>query len=162
MGSDSSVLEDGERPAGEVDNPQPLRVKPRTGQSKRAQRTTRQGQVVAPAELAGVPANGAKSTGSKSSAKSSPRYQDGDSIDLPEIPTDLEDEDERVISDWENSPALNRELLKQEKIDPASIFGLRTGINLEEMFKSNERKGSARTSWLVCLVFISNRWVVRG
>jgi hypothetical protein len=64
---------------------------------------------------------------SKPSAKSFPRYQSGDSIDLSKIPTDSEDEDSeheaaknRDIPRWSNNPALNQGLLIQETIDPVS------------------------------------------
>lgn len=105
-----------------------------------------------PARPAGAAANSVKSTG-KPSVKSSSRYQNRDSIDLPEFPTDPEDEDseEEAAKNWENSPALNQQLLIQEKIDPASVFGLPTEINLEEVFKSTERTDSAQTPWLVRL-----------
>lgn len=83
----------------------------------------------------------------KSTAKplaSSSRYQNGDSIVLPEIATDLEDE---VAKDsWENTPAL----LMQEKMDPASVFGP-PQINLEDVFRSTEHTDSAQKPWLVRL-----------
>jgi hypothetical protein len=107
-----------------------------------------------PARPAGPAANGGKSTG-KPSAKSSPRYQNGDSIDLPEIPTDSEDEDSEdeaarnfPIPNWANSPALNQGLLIQETMDPVSVFGLPGEIKLEEVFKNTDRhpRFRARTS----------------
>jgi hypothetical protein len=107
-----------------------------------------------PARPAGPTANGIKSTG-KPSAKSSPRYQNGDSIDLPEIPTDSEDEDSEdeaaknfPIPNWANSPALNQGLLIQETMDPVSVFGLPGEIKLEEVFKNTDRhpRFRARTS----------------
>lgn len=107
-----------------------------------------------PARPAGPAPNGVKSTG-KPSAKSSPRYQNGDSIDLPEIPTDSEDEDSEdeaarnfPIPNWANSPALNQGLLIQETMDPVSVFGLPGEIKLEEVFKNTDRypRFRARTS----------------
>ncbi len=118
------MLEDEGCAASEVDNPQPLHVKPRTGRSKRAQRTPREDGVAAPAELAGVPANGAKSSRSKALA-----YEDGGCSDLPHIPTDSEDGDEGAAPDWTNSPELRQLLRKQRKTNPASVFGLCPGIS---------------------------------
>lgn len=107
-----------------------------------------------PARPAVTAANGVKSSG-KPAVKSSPRYQNGDSIDLPEIPTDSEDEDSDdeaangfPIPNWANSPALNQGLLIQEGVDPVSVFGLPGEIKLEEVFKNVERhpRFRARTS----------------
>lgn len=92
-------------------------------------------------------APGGKST-AKPSAKSSPRYLNGDSIDLPEIQTDDEDEDEYSDDDdkskfpipgWANSPALRAGIMRQETIDPATVFGVPGEIKLEEVFKNKER-----------------------
>jgi hypothetical protein len=107
-----------------------------------------------PARPAGPAVNGIKSNG-KPSARSSPRYQNGDSIDLPEIPTDSEDEDSDdeaannfPVPHWANSPALNQGLILQEGMDPVSVFGLPGEIKLEEVFKNVERhpRFRARTS----------------
>jgi hypothetical protein len=107
-----------------------------------------------PARPAGPTATGGKSTG-KPSAKSSPRYQNGDSIDLPEIHTDSEDEDSDdggasnfPVPGWANSPALRSGLIRQEGIDPATVFGLPGEIRLEEVFKNKDRQARfrARTS----------------
>jgi hypothetical protein len=75
--------------------------------------------------------NGITSTGNPS-AKSSLRHQNGDSIDLPEILTDPEDEDSEV--------------------EPGEV-------NLKEVFESTERHSQLRertagvqTSWLVRLL----------
>jgi hypothetical protein len=102
-----------------------------------------------PARPAGV-APGIKSS-AKPSAKSSPRYQNGDSIDLPEIQTDSEDEDSDdgggsnfPVPGWANSPALRAGIIRQETIDPASVFGLPGEIKLEEVFKNKERHGRFR------------------
>lgn len=101
-----------------------------------------------PTKPASTAANGVRSTG-LASARSSPCYQNGDSIDLPEIPTDSECEgfeNEVAIPDWANSPAL----LIQETMDPVSVFGLPGEIKLAEMFKSAEGPG-ALTAGLVRL-----------
>lgn len=101
----------------------------------------------------GAPANGGKSAG-KSAARSSPRYQNGENIELPEINTDSEDEDDDANDDfvplaWANSPALRSQLAKQESIDPSEVFGQPGPLNMEEVFpKSKDRfhKFRARTS----------------
>ncbi|PBP22335.1 inner centromere protein [Diplocarpon rosae] len=90
----------------------------------------------------------------KSAAKSSPRYQNGESIELPEIHTDSEDEDsdaggEFPAVEWTNSPALRERLITQEGVNPADIFGQPGALNMEEVFsKSKDRfhKFRARTS----------------
>jgi hypothetical protein len=94
---------------------------------------------------------GAKSA--KSAAKSSPRYQNGENIELPEIHTDSEDEDSGEENfdapSWTDSPALRAQLARQEPMDPATVFGLPGPLNMEEVFsKSKDRwhKFRARTS----------------
>lgn len=100
----------------------------------------------------GAPNGGAKS-GAKSAAKSSPRYQNGENIELPEIHTDSEDEDSADDNfdapSWTDSPALRKAIARQEPIDPATIFGQPGPLNMEEVFsKSKDRwhKFRARTS----------------
>ena len=97
--------------------------------------------------------NGAGKSGAKSAAKSSPRYQNGESIDLPEINTDSEDEEDEAEDfakpKWTESPDLRRQLFDQEQIDPAEVFGQPGPLNMEEVFsKSKDRwhKFRARTS----------------
>jgi hypothetical protein len=87
------------------------------------------------------------------SAKSSPRFPNGDAIELPEINTDDEDSDEDdshiAIAPWADSPALKPALMAQEMMDPMQIFGPPRPINMEEVFsKSKDRfhKFRARTS----------------
>lgn len=91
----------------------------------------------------------------KSAAKSSPRFQNGESIELPEINTDDEDDDEYddgakdMIASWADSPNLRRALVEQESKDPFQVFGAPGPLNMEEVFaKSKERfhKFRARTS----------------
>lgn len=97
--------------------------------------------------------NAAKST-AKSATRSSPRFQNGDSIELPEIQTDDEDEDDdephgMSVAAWADSPDLRRALMRQEGMDPSQIFGPPAPLNMEEVFsKSKERwhKFRARTS----------------
>ncbi|KAK2754188.1 inner centromere protein [Colletotrichum kahawae] len=87
----------------------------------------------------------------KSATRSSPRFQDGEKIELPEIDTDPEDEDENddFVAPWADSPDLRRALMRQETLDPQGIFGPPRALNMEEVFNnSKERwhKFRARTS----------------
>ncbi|KAM0350289.1 hypothetical protein ACHAPU_003456 [Fusarium lateritium] len=99
------------------------------------------------------PVGGIKSA-AKSVQRSSPRFQNGEAIELPEIQTDDEDEDDDepqagTIAAWANSPFLTQTLYNQEGLDPASIFGPPMPLNMEEVFdKSKDRhhKFRARTS----------------
>ena len=102
-----------------------------------------------PARPAGAPGGG-KST-IKSTARSSPRFPNGEAIELPEIETDDEDEDDGHFGTaaWADSPEIRRALMQQETIDPMRIFGAPAPLNMEEVFhKSQERfhKFRARTS----------------
>ncbi|KAL2754281.1 hypothetical protein ACRALDRAFT_1081382 [Sodiomyces alcalophilus JCM 7366] len=103
-----------------------------------------------PARTPGMAA--AKST-AKAGTRSSPRFQNGESIELPEIETDDDDEDEDEAplgaAAWADSPDLRRALMRQETMDPALIFGPPAPLNMEEVFsKSKDRwhKFRARTS----------------
>ncbi|KAM0431968.1 hypothetical protein ACHAPT_005223 [Fusarium lateritium] len=105
-----------------------------------------------PARLAAV--NGAKSV-AKSAQRSSPRFQNGEAVELPEIQTDDEDEDDDddphalAVAAWADSPDLRRALMRQETMDPSQIFGPPAPLNMEEVFnQSKERfhKFRARTS----------------
>lgn len=100
----------------------------------------------------GVPYGSGKS-GAKSAAKSSPRYQNGEDIELAEIHTDSEDEDSDAgdfpAVEWTNSPALRQTLISQESVNPADIFGLPGPLHMEEVFSKNKdrfHKFRARTS----------------
>ncbi|KAF2840233.1 hypothetical protein M501DRAFT_1002545 [Patellaria atrata CBS 101060] len=76
------------------------------------------------------------------SAKSSPRYTPGETIALPEIATDSEDEDsenEWAAPSWVNSPALRELLSAQQLVDPESVFGPIAPLQMEEIFKNKER-----------------------
>ncbi|KAL2022586.1 hypothetical protein VTK56DRAFT_4930 [Thermocarpiscus australiensis] len=113
-----------------------------------------------PARPAGAAAAGAGSKSAKSSAaaaaRSSPRFQqNGDAIDLPEIQTDDDsDEDDGqqqhgAVAAWADSPALKAALLAQERVDPMQVFGPPAPLNMEEVFsKTKDRwhKFRARTS----------------
>ncbi|KAK4099314.1 hypothetical protein N658DRAFT_453368 [Parathielavia hyrcaniae] len=90
----------------------------------------------------------------KSVARSSPRYQNGEAIELPDIQTDDDSDDDDddghvAIAPWADSPALKAALLAQERVDPMQVFGPPAPLNMEEVFnKSKDRwnKFRARTS----------------
>ncbi|CAK7269402.1 hypothetical protein SEPCBS57363_003585 [Sporothrix epigloea] len=103
-------------------------------------------------QLAGKSAakSAVKSIG-KPTAKSSPRYPNGDAIELPDIQTDDEDSEEEHVNaaPWADSPDLRRALMRQETVDPFAVFGPPGPLNMEEVFnKTKERwhKYRARTS----------------
>ncbi|TWU76532.1 hypothetical protein ED733_007706 [Metarhizium rileyi] len=99
-----------------------------------------------------APVNSAISA-AKSVPRSSPRFQNGEAIELPEIQTDDDSEDDEAngvaVAPWADSPDLRRALFDQEDMDPAVIFGPPRPLNMEEVFsKSKDRwhKFRARTS----------------
>ncbi|KAI3331534.1 hypothetical protein HD806DRAFT_477624 [Xylariaceae sp. AK1471] len=107
-----------------------------------------------PARPVGMAA--AKST-AKSATRSSPRFQNGESIELPEINTDDEDDDDDdddgggkgLVADWADSPNLRRALVEQENKNPFEVFGAPAPLNMEEVFARNKDrfpKFRARTS----------------
>jgi hypothetical protein len=87
-----------------------------------------------------------------SAAKSSPQYPPGDSIALPEIATDSEDEDSDdgfSVPGWANSPALRELLSQQQLVDPESVFGPIAPLQMDEVFKDSKdrlKKFRDRTS----------------
>jgi hypothetical protein len=89
---------------------------------------------------------------SKSVARSSPRFPNGESIELPDIQTDDDSDDGDAhfeFAAWADSPALKAALLAQERVDPMQVFGPPAPLNMEEVFnKSKDRwhKFRARTS----------------
>ncbi|KAI1752586.1 hypothetical protein F4782DRAFT_500873 [Xylaria castorea] len=104
-----------------------------------------------PARPAGMAAT---KSAAKSATRSSPRFQNGDSIELPEINTDDEDEDEDddgrgLVADWADSPNLRKALVEQENKNPFEVFGAPAPLNMEEVFARNKDrfpKFRARTS----------------
>ncbi|CAJ2513620.1 Uu.00g017390.m01.CDS01 [Anthostomella pinea] len=92
----------------------------------------------------------------KSATRSSPRFQNGDAIELPEINTDDDDDDDDdddggkdMVAAWADSPNLRRALVEQETQNPFEVFGAPGPLNMEEVFvKSKDRfhKFRARTS----------------
>jgi len=107
----------------------------------------------APGQAHKTPARTALPSKQPKSAAQSPRFPNGDAIELPEINTEDEDSDEDdahvAIAPWADSPALKGALMAQEMLDPMQIFGPPRPINMEEVFsKSKDRfqKFRARTS----------------
>jgi hypothetical protein len=100
----------------------------------------------------GRPVGGAIPKSAKSGIRSSPRFQNGEAIELPDIQTDddSDDDDGHVpIASWADSPALKAALLAQERVDPMQVFGPPAPLNMEEVFnKTKDRwhKFRARTS----------------
>jgi len=87
----------------------------------------------------------------KSGAKSSPYYPPGETIALPEIATDSEDEDsenEFQAPSWVDSPALRELLQQQQLVDPENVFGPIAPLHMEEVFRNKDRhkKFRERTS----------------
>jgi hypothetical protein len=91
----------------------------------------------------------------KAVARPSPKFPNGESIELPEIQTEDEDDSENEggkqhqVPDWAESSNLHRVLVQQESIDPHKIFGPPARLIMEEVFsKSKDRwhKFRARTS----------------
>lgn len=95
----------------------------------------------------------AAKSAAKSATRSSPRFQNGENIELPEIETDEDEDDEDDhkglgVASWADTPELRRELMKQETVDPLQVFGPPAPLKLEEVFKNKDRwaKFRARTS----------------
>lgn len=78
--------------------------------------------------------------------KSSPQYQNGESIHLPEIPTDSEDEDSEEegnafpIPDWATPGHLTEQLIRQEGIDGDAVFGPIAPLKMEEIFAKGNKE----------------------
>jgi hypothetical protein len=87
-------------------------------------------------------------------AKSSPQYPPSESIVLPEINTDSEDDDSDgegfQAPDWTRTPQLRELLEKQQLVDPEAIFGPIAPLHMEEVFnrgsKERLKKFRERTS----------------
>lgn len=75
--------------------------------------------------------------------KPSPKYPNGENINLPEIPTDSEDEDSETeilpVPKWAQPKELDAILRQQEGMEADSIFGPIAPFSLEETFKSDKR-----------------------
>jgi hypothetical protein len=80
----------------------------------------------------------------KASAKSSPHYPNGDHINLPEIPTDSEDEysdNEQIrVPAWAQQEELEITLGDQERrMDPDLVFGPIAELRMEELFSGGSK-----------------------
>jgi len=93
----------------------------------------------------------AAKSAAKSAKRSSPRFQNGENVELPEIQTDDEDEDDEEqakglgIASWVDTPELRRELMRQETLDPLQVFGPPAPLKLEEVFKNKDRWNKFRS-----------------
>lgn len=77
--------------------------------------------------------------------RASPVYPNGDSIKLPEIPTDSEDEDDSdaepaVVPDWARPENLQELLVAQEGEEPENVFGPAPPLHMEEIFKDSKHR----------------------
>lgn len=60
--------------------------------------------------------------------------------ELPEIESDSEDEsDGNVLASWANTPELRNALIRQQVVDPDSIFGPIAPLQFDEVFKTSSR-----------------------
>ncbi|KAG0635132.1 hypothetical protein HOY80DRAFT_1140130 [Tuber brumale] len=85
--------------------------------------------------------------------KESPIYQNGELIELPEIPTDSEDEDEDDdyaskdtfrVPDWAESPELRAQLQRQQTMNPEEVFGPMARLDMEAIFTNRNERQMAR------------------
>ncbi|KAK6507353.1 hypothetical protein TWF481_005790 [Arthrobotrys musiformis] len=83
--------------------------------------------------------------------RESPVYPNPESIELPEIHTDSEDDDDDKsfhVPKWADSPELRQALQDQLGIDPETIFGPIAPLSMEDIFRGrgDRAKFRARTS----------------
>lgn len=80
------------------------------------------------------------------SAKKSPFYPDPNSIELPEIATDSEDDEDEdfVQPDWVASPLLRQALQNQQLVDPMEIFGPIEPLRMDDVFRNKDRQKKFR------------------
>lgn len=91
-------------------------------------------------------------------AKDSPIYQNGEFIELPDIPTDSEDDDNNNyapkdnfnVPRWAESPELRALLRQQQTVNPEEIFGPMAKLDMDAIFQNRTDKQAhkfrARTS----------------
>ncbi|RMZ88589.1 hypothetical protein DV736_g4181, partial [Chaetothyriales sp. CBS 134916] len=78
--------------------------------------------------------------------KSSPQFPHGEQIQLPEIPTDSEDEDSDdeanafSIPDWATPGHLTEQLMRQEGVDGDAVFGPIAPLKMEEIFSKGNKE----------------------
>lgn len=116
---------------------------------------------VAPGSSAG-PQSAFKTPGAKSASKmhmlktpvgvkDSPIYQNGELIELPDIPTDSEDEDDDYppkdnfhVPQWAESPELRQLLRQQQTVNPEEIFGPMARLDMEAIFQNRTDRQASR------------------
>ncbi|KAA8906680.1 hypothetical protein TRICI_005103 [Trichomonascus ciferrii] len=81
---------------------------------------------------------------------STPKPQE--SMELPEIMSESEDDDDgNVLKDWASTPELRNMLMNQQKVDPDAIFGPIPPLHMEEVFKNSRlsrfRPRSSSANW---------------
>ncbi|RPA98461.1 hypothetical protein L873DRAFT_1790261 [Choiromyces venosus 120613-1] len=86
--------------------------------------------------------------------KESPIYQNGELIELPEIPTDSEDSDSDTypptssnpfrVPDWAESPELRAQLQRQQTMNPEEVFGPMARLDMEAIFTNRNERQMAR------------------
>jgi len=91
-----------------------------------------------------------KSTKAPIISRESPIYPNPETIELPEIHTDSEDDDGTPFKapDWADSPQLRQLLQDQLGIDPETVFGPIPPLSMEDIFRGrgDRAKFRARTS----------------
>lgn len=99
-----------------------------------------------------VPQQHTSSSSQRVPAKASPKYPNSENINLPEIPTDSEEEDSETeimpVPKWAQPKELEAILRQQDGMETESIFGPIAPFSLEDTFKSDKRvkKFRERTS----------------
>lgn len=91
--------------------------------------------------------------------KDSPIYQSGELIELPDIPTDSEEDDDDDnyvpkdnfnVPQWAESPELRALLRQQQTVNPEEIFGPMAKLDMDAIFQNRTDKQAhkfrARTS----------------
>jgi hypothetical protein len=116
-----------------------------TSHMQQQYKTPARNNTEAPASVA--PASVAPS--SAGPARSSPfAYPPPESVELPDIATDSEDEDPDKtpfkVPSWAESPALREALEAQQLKDPLKIFGPIPPLRMEEVFKNKDRQNKFR------------------
>lgn len=85
-------------------------------------------------------------------AKDSPIYQNGELIELPDIPTDSEDDEDDDYStkdnfnvpQWAESPELRALLRQQQTVNPEEIFGPMAKLDMDAIFQNRTDKQAHR------------------
>jgi len=98
-----------------------------------------------PAHATKTPASAYTSKPTLQLVKSSPQYPNGESIQLPEIPTDSEDEDSDddpafPVPDWATPGHLADQLIRQESVDGDAVFGPVAPLRVEEVFAKGNKE----------------------